>query len=186
MSSPVSISNSALVKLGADRIISLDDTSKGAKLCKEQYPKIKAELLASHPWNFAIGRAALAQTVDVPVFEFQYTYAVPADCLRVLQVNTSNNMLWEKEGKYLATNCPTVSIRYIKNVSEDFFSPLFSEVLALKLAYDISYSMVQSVQLREQLRQDFENKLRQARSFDAQEGGVRQVQADEFILPRFS
>lgn len=185
MASVTSICNSALAKIGAGRIISIDDPSEGAKLCKEQYTKNKEDLIAAHPWNFAIARVSLAQLPDAPVFQYKYAYQIPVDCLRVLQVNTSNSVEWEREGSSLVTDSDGVYIRYIKNVDESLFSPLFAEVLAVKLAYDISYSLVQSVQLREQLRNDYKEKLREARSYDAQEGGVRQVQADEFILPRY-
>lgn len=185
MASVTSICNSALAKIGAGRIISIDDPSEGAKLCKEQYTKNKEELLSSHPWNFAIARVSLAQLSSGPVFEYQYAYQIPVDCLRVLQVNTTNSVDWEREGSTLVTDSGEVYVKYIKNVDEGLFNPLFAEVLALKLAYDISYSLVQSVQLREQLRNEYKEKLREARSYDAQEGGVRQVQADEFILPRY-
>ena len=50
--SEVSICNSALIKLGASRIASLTEDSKEAKLCYEQYPILRDEVQASHPWNF--------------------------------------------------------------------------------------------------------------------------------------
>lgn len=185
MASVTSICNSALVKIGAARIVSLDDPSEGARLCKEQYTKLKESLLQAHPWNFAVRRQALNLSPDVPAFGYSKQFIVPDDCLRILET-CPDEVSWEREGNFLLTNYPSMAIRYIKNVDESLFTPLFAEVLSLALAADISYSLVQSVQLRTDLRQEFKNQLRDARSFDAQEGGVRQVQADEFIRPRFS
>jgi len=182
--SVVSICNSALIKVGAGRIISLDDDSKEARVCEEQYEKVTSDLLRSHPWNFAIKRSTLAALVDSPAYGFSYQFTVPSDCLRVLEVGT-NETPWEKEGSAILTDSSTCSIKYVARVDESFFDSNFNEVLALKLAADICYSLVQSVQLREQLRGEFKDKLREARSYDAQEGGVRQAIANDFIYPRF-
>ena len=61
MASVVGICNSALVKIGATRIISLTEGSKNANLCDEQYEKVRNDLLRSHAWNFATARRKLAR-----------------------------------------------------------------------------------------------------------------------------
>lgn len=181
---PTVICNSALIKVGAGRIISLDDDSKEAMVCKEQYEKCVADLLRSHPWNFSIKRTSLAALVEAPAFGFAYKFQIPSDCLRVLEVGT-NQAPWEKEGSTIVTDSGTCDVKYIARVEESLFDANFVEVAALKLASDICYSLVQSVQLREQLRAEYNLKLREARSYDAQEGGVRQVIANDLIYPRF-
>ena len=40
----VSICNSALIKVGAERITSLSDSNKRAQLCSEQYSKMRDEV----------------------------------------------------------------------------------------------------------------------------------------------
>lgn len=58
------IANSALSKLGGELITSLSDTSRRAVLANRQFAKIRAKLLRSHPWNFAIKRQFLTKVQD--------------------------------------------------------------------------------------------------------------------------
>lgn len=66
MATDLSICNSALIKLGANIITSLDQNSKEAILCKAQYPIVLARALQAHPWNFAIKRVTLQKMVTNP------------------------------------------------------------------------------------------------------------------------
>lgn len=173
--SEVTICNSALVKIGVDRIISLNDDVRQAKICKEQYSKVLNELLCSHPWNFAIGRASLAALVTAPAFGYLYQYQLPADYNRALEFN-ENLYEWAVESGCIVTDAGYAQLRYIKkDVPTYLFTSLFAEALSCKLAHDISYVLVQSVTLKDQLYKEYESKLRQARSFDAQEGTGQRV-----------
>lgn len=179
------ICNSALIKVGAERIISLNDETEAARLCKEQYPKMRDELLRSHPWNFAIDRKALAADPIAPVYGFSNRFQIPGDYLRVLDVWT-NRCTWQREGEFILTDSGDVSIRYIKKITDvSKYDANFAEALAAKLAADICYSLVQTSSLKELLLKEAEMKLRTARSFDAQEGTPQQVIADDFITARF-
>ena len=184
-SSETDICNSALVKIGAQRIISLDDDSEAARICKEQYPKVRDALLRSHPWNFCIERLEIAADVTTPVYGFDYRFALPSDSLRVLDVD-SNDMDWAREGQYILTDSSTLKIRHIKKVTTTgSYDATFAEALAARLAYDISYSFVQSVTLKEALMKEAEHALRTARSFDAQEGTPQRVVANDWFTERY-
>ncbi len=182
--SDVSIVNSALAKLGADRIVSLDDDTKTARMAKEQYSKNLEALLRSHPWNFAIVRENLALLSDTPAFGFSIQYQLPTKCVRVLEID-ANECPWQIEGRVLVTDAAGVGIVYIsKDVTPGMFDPLFAEVLSLQIAVDLCYGITQSNTLRESLKDDLKLRLREARSFDAQEGGIRQVSANQWLQAR--
>jgi len=194
--SAVSICNSALIKLGAKRIITLGDDSKEAQLCKEQYPKLRDELLRSHPWNFAMSRKELGESTYVPAFTFERAFTIPNDVLRIISTDlnippSTVENAWAVETdpndpdiKYLLTNDTVVNIRYIKKVSEASFTPSFAEVLSLKLAKDIGYAITQSTTLVKLLDADFRERLREIRSYDAQENSLQQVAADDWLTNR--
>lgn len=195
--SDTSICNSALIKVGADRIIDLNEDNKRARICKEQYPKLRDDLLRSHPWNFAITRKELALSATyTPPYEFDNAFVIPSDCLRILD-NDLNEPIgigevhWVVETdpntnqRVLLCNSSTVIIKYLKRVGEAFFTDDFAEVLATLLARDISYALTQNASLTQLLDEGYKAKLRDARSFDAQEGSVKQVQADDWYLSRF-
>lgn len=185
--SEVEICNSALIKLGAKRILTLDDDSKEARLCKEQYAKNRDELLRSHSWNFAIKKQELAKLTTSPAYEFDNEFQLPSDCLMVENTNLVFGEEWKIEGRKLLTNSDTIKITYrakVENPSE--FDPIFSEVLAMKIAHDISYAIVNSITLRQQMFQEYQNLLRHARSMDAMEGNAnRQVVTETFVNERF-
>lgn len=180
----VDICNSALTKVGAERITSLTEESERARIMAEQYPKLRDKLLRSHPWNFAIERLTLALSVGTPAFEFTYKFAIPNDCLRILQIDSREK--WQKEGEYIVSNSPTVGIKYIKKITDTSkYDASFAEALAAAIAADVSYSLVQSVTLKDALLKEAEQALRTARSFDAQEGTPQQVIADDWLTVRY-
>jgi hypothetical protein len=185
--SEVSICNSALVKVGAQRIIALTDSNERARLCSEQYVKNRDELLRSHPWNFALKRVALSPLDPVPLFDWDNQFALPIDCLRVLRTDLGDDEggAWKVEGRYLMANTDTISIQYIAKITDPTkFDSVFTETLACKIAADISYSLVQNVALSQKLEATYESKLRMARSFDAQEGQGDRVYADSWLNSR--
>lgn len=179
-----SICNSALVKVGVNRIISLDDDSPEGRICKEQYPKIKRKFLRGHLWNFATLRASLAQLTNVPAFGFSYFFQLPEDCLRVTGMSDEESYDWKIEGRYLATDNPAPSIRYISDVNESYFDDTAAEALAYALAVDICVSLSQSEGLKDSLDKDARQAMRDARTFDAQESVGDRVYADTWLNSR--
>lgn len=185
-SSAVDICNSALVKVGAARIISLSDDSEGARLCNEQYEKIRDEMLRGHPWNFATARVELAAVAEEPEFEYDFKFLLPADCLRVLGTDLDTSSDFKIEGRYILSYEDTIKIKYIKKVTNvGEMDTTFAEALALNIAQDICYTLSGSAALAELLYRKYEAKLREARSYDAQEGSADRIQADEWLNSRY-
>lgn len=185
VTSEVAICNSALAKVGAQRILSLDDNNERAKLLKEQYEKIRDELLYSHPWNFATERASLAPSNVAPKFDWDYQFPLASDVLRVYGTDLPKTEPWTVEGRMFMCNYDTVQIKYIKQVTDvSKYTPGFVEVLALKIAADIAYSITQSATLASTLNDKYEKRLREVRSFDAQEGAGDRVYADSWLNSR--
>jgi hypothetical protein len=180
----VDICNSALTKVGAERISSLTEENERARILAEQYPKLRDKLLRSHPWNFSIARVLLAPALGTPAFGFQYQFTVPSDCLRILEINSEST--WQKEGEYIVSDSPSIGIKYIKRITDTSkYDATFAEALASALAYDVSYSLVQSVTLKDTLAKEADMALRTARSFDAQEGTPGQVIANDWLTIRY-
>ena len=139
------ICNMALGKIGATRIIDLADTTENtppAIQCRLHFEQTRDALIRSHYWRFASGRAELAQDSTDPDFEWDSQFELPDDFERLKSVfgdnftptgNTTRS--FAIEGQRLLTNEDTVSIRYIKKVTDPAeFDSLFVEVLILKLA----------------------------------------------------
>lgn len=181
-----SICNSALIKIGVERITALSEDSKAGRACNEQYEKLRDEVLASHPWNFAIARAEIAEVDADLAFGYDYIYQLPSDCLRVLEMDPDYEYKIE-ENRYLVTDTSgDVHIRYIKKITDTSkFSPVFCEALALRIASELAYYMTNSATLAESMMKAFEKKIAEARSFDAQEGTPDRIIADEWLNSRY-
>ena len=178
----VSICNSALIKVGAERITSLSDSSPVAILCNEQFTKLRDEVLRAHPWNCAITRVELASVASYvdPMEEWAYKFSLPADCLRVLR--TKDDVDYKIENGYLLADDSTCVIQYIKKETDySKYDTMLIEALAMRIAVDVSYAIAQSTTQTQALWKAYQQLLGEARSVDGQEGTP-----DETVITEWS
>lgn len=183
--SDVSICNSALIKIGVEPITALSDNTRQAKLCNEQYDKLRKSLLRMHPWNFAVKRATLTASMTTPAWGFSHQFSLPNDYLRFLDSEYTEDKL-QIENSLILANRDTLNIRYIYDVTDTTkFTTDFTELLSMKIAVDLSYVLVQSNALTQGLVSLYDRMLRDVRSFDGQENPSQSVTDDLFINSRF-
>lgn len=121
------ICNIALFRLGiSDTIASLDDDTTTARVCKAVYNQCLNEFLRVCMWPWAIKRVVLSPT-GTPPDEWGFSYAYPADCVRILDVvipgnrNPQNEMRIPYRVEYngtqrvIYTDAETATIRYTSN-----------------------------------------------------------------------
>jgi hypothetical protein len=186
MSQPgvLSVCNSALIKIGAERIVSLDDDSKAAVLCNEQFSKIRDDELRAHPWNFAVKRLELAELATPPAFGFAHAYQLPIDCLKILSVESS--FPYVIEGRSLLTDAESAQIKYISQIEDvGAWDAGFREVVAIRLACDLAYAIAQSAKLGESMYALYERARSRARSMDAQEGSPQTLVIRDWLDARY-
>ena len=163
----VEIANMALIRLGQDPIISLDDDVKGARTIKAVWDMVRDSVLREHLWNFAIKRATLAQLDEEA--ENWTVFGLPADCLRVVSVDGADN--WRVENGRLLADGDSVKIKYIARVDDpSLYDPTFAEAFALRLAIVVAYSLVGSAEVVKQLWDEYLYKFGSAVGVDGQEG----------------
>ncbi len=190
MPSLVEVANLALALVGEERVTSLSaDTSEAARLCDAFLPGVRDTCLAAHPWNFACRRAELAALADVPLFQWDYAYQVPADCLRVLRLDSTDpHEPWAREANSILCNLAApLGIRYIARVSDSgAWAPLFVELVAATLATRLAVPLSASQQTRAALAEERARILREARGIDAAEGtpDPAYAPADVFVKAR--
>lgn len=194
--------NSALGLVGANPIRSADDDSVSSAMCMRFYVPLRNGLFRSASWNFAEKRAQLAQLATPPAFEFNYAYALPADCVRVWKYNgggvTSSaytyyypvgmryQPIFKIEGRSLVSNDSQAYVVYSQKISNPAqWDPLFYQVvetwLASKLAAAIPKDMQKSTQL---LNQAVQILLPFALAADGQEGSLSAFIADSLTWGR--
>ena len=100
--------------LGADPLNSLSDTSDHAVMCLNLYPGARDVVLRSHPWNCAIKRVVLAPNATAPLFDYAYSFNLPADWLRTLSVGESSEGVdYVSEGRQLLSDESSLPLRYV-------------------------------------------------------------------------
>lgn len=177
--------NRALNKVGADRITSLTDGSKGAEIGNLIYDESLEELIESHPWNFATLQVTLAQLSTAPSWEFAYGYQKPADCLRVIKTDLLEGEIWREHGDNIVTDSSTLGVEYIRSISDEAkFPKHFAEAHVCRMAMDFAYSFTNKASLVTEMRSQFERALALAKSFDAQSGRGDKLKANKWASLR--
>lgn len=186
--SKIDICNSALAKLGVEKISSFSQTSKASILCDLQYDKIRRKVLREHLWNFAIKRSTLAKLSAVPLFGYGAAFQLPVDCILPIEVDIDDD--WEEEGKTILIDSDTCKLKYIGDISDvSFFDVVFEEVLAFMLAADLAYPLKQSDSLRQSMMASADLALRNGRFYDAKIGRTsktNKLQSDVWLDARVS
>lgn len=168
MASKVEICNRALQKLGAKRIISLDDNSVNARACNTAYDPLRLRELRVNNWTFAILRASLPADVPAPAFGPTNSFTLPSDFIRLVRPDTLNNfdnLDWILENKKILTyDSAPLQIRYVSDVKDpNAFDPLFREALSSKMAYELCEELTQSNVKKKDMLQDYKEAISEAR-----------------------
>jgi len=199
MPSIVDISNAALNMLGATNIISLTEDSKAARLVNQRFNDVRDAVFRSHNWNSLIKREELAQLATAPAFGYTHQYALPGDCLRVLEFtngtlsypqdnifNNSGGPVYVIEGRNLLSDEAVAKIKFIARVEDpNQYDSLLVDTLAARLAYELCYAITGSNAMIATTKALYDEKMKEARFVDATEGAAEKFEASDLIESRF-
>lgn len=141
----LTVCSDSLLLLGARPISSFTEGTDAANLCDRLYPGIKKSTLQSYHWGFSFKAAQLAKTINTPVNEYLYEYALPSDRLgSVYRVYNSKSVGaptvkdWEIMGDKLLTNYETVVADYQFLVDEAAMPAYFIQLLKYMMAWHLA------------------------------------------------
>lgn len=181
----VDICNRALLKLGAEPIAALSDSTPRARYCNELYDATKQRLLQEHPWNFAKTLVTLAVRTDAPDWKWTYWYDLPADFLNLREIDGFQIGDWEILGTTIACDQDeSIKLAYTANVTEDRFTPLFEEYLALTLASELCLKLEDSASKADGLAAAAEMAGRKAKGRNALDNPPIQMSESIWITAR--
>jgi len=170
--SVVQICNRALQRIGAARIVAIDENSPNARNCNVAYEPVRDRLLRMHPWVFAIKRFNLAADAVDPVYGGKKLYTVPEDFIRLASVDPEDDHVlrdWQLEGRKILTmdDAPLFG-RYVSKVTDpNLMDPLFREALSCLLAFELCEVISQSGPKKESAREDFKEIIAEAKKANA-------------------
>lgn len=199
MTTKITVINRALVKLGAERLMSETDDNKASRTIEAIYDGLLDGLLRDYRWAFAIKRARLAALSATPEHGFQFQYQLPSDCLRIdsvgdhlfdtrLRHSWHENMgpLWQREGNAILSDIESpLYIRYGARITDPSqWDASFSESFACLLAAELCESITQSSTKKQSALQDLDTSLKAARSASAIERPPIQQQETSWYTAR--
>jgi len=183
-SADINIINRALALLGVSSITSLSDTSKPAATASVLWDDTRAAVFRSHPWNCLTKRVALAQSSTTPAYGYTYQYQLPADFLRLIQLeNATDN--YQIENDFILYDNDTLNIQYLALITDvTKYDTLLVDTLAARLAAELAQPLLQSTGAMEKMWAVYDLKLKEARYVDAQENCQDVLDADYWIDSR--
>jgi len=203
--SAIDICNLALLRLGHDEITSLSEKSKEARYCARFYDRTRRALLRSHVWNWAERFATLSLLSDT-VTDYDYVYALPADCLRVIQVVNPVNVVYsyspslrvdpasqigfelraiDGAGKVLVTSQADAEIRYVADIIDpNAFDEQFIDALAHKMASEMAVPLAGKPSLQKSELQLYILTLNEGKTIDASESRTRVTAGEDLVSAR--
>lgn len=212
-SSEVAICNIALGWLGGDLIISLDDPTVEAKLCKVNYVPLRDAVLEEREWTFAIKRIEPATLAGAPLYGFDRAFQIPAEVIRVLQVtragedvqggSVSNTGIrsssrggtgigretrieWLREGgTIVASDAERIFARVlVRIIDTNKFSPAFDQALAARLAMDLAIPLTNSEKMQTSMARMYGEKMSLAAASDGLQGRSYNTRSDALTVVR--
>jgi hypothetical protein len=162
----IDIVNTAMFLIGEAKLSSTADAAKSARIIKTLWEiSYQGQLVLPFDWKFATTTAQLSQLTDPVIGHYEYRYALPAKCLRVVKVVDEDDYELhypyrrevyvdgnQKEFNCILTNESECYIRYLRDISNVALWPAwFSRLVALDLAILSCEPLKQDKQKKSQL-----------------------------------
>lgn len=167
----VDICRLALMRIGHQSIVSLQENSPEARACACLYAPLRDEILETFPWPFAMHRERLPEINTPPVGNYRHAYQVPSDCLRVIDIvhtSSSDPPTYVIEGRQVLTDQGSVTLHYVRRVEDvSLFSPQFVTTLSWRLAADLCLSLTREATQAKFCTEMYRFSLSQAASLQA-------------------
>ncbi len=172
----IEICNAAFAKIGARPITSFTDGTVESDAASALYEITFDELLASHPWKFALKSAGLGiydnpvpQITPTPLLEGDVVWALPNDYLRLVSVIDALRKVavnYKVVGDYIHATSGSLHAYYIGTVSAQNLPSFFKALLINKLAAEFCLPVTESSSRADSLLKLFEKQFNKARTLD--------------------
>lgn len=151
MQNKTTIINTALMRVGANGVnLSFQDTP-AAQTAEAAYQRTLDLCLSLYPWPFAMRLVRLARNSDYPAFGYRYSFKLPGDCVRVVDVRFHDEdgevpsfaychegPRYEVVGQDIMTDAPAVALRYVSNDKSLKLPDSFADAMAWRLCVEIA------------------------------------------------
>lgn len=177
-------------RLDEEAVSSDTEDTKVVNWFNRNYDHMRRVLIATGKWNFAKRRQALAADATTPDFQWQYSYTLPGGTLAFypLTVDGTKNgyrvPFHHEGGKILTDQEAPLNFRFIVDVDESEFHPLFAEYLICDMALKIAHWMTGKTSFIDPLERQLRKARRDALLFNAINDDAADPVPEEIIAVR--
>jgi hypothetical protein len=175
----VALCSRALIRLGAAPITSFADGTAESEIAGALYGPAKDALLSSYPWAFAMGQVELTPLLDKPVADYQKSFQLPVDYLRVISAGTAGRgrgLNFRIARGALHTNAENVILTYIFRPEEEEFPPFFDMALIARLAAEFCIPVTENTSRADALFRLADLEFARARQIDSQQDTPNKIE----------
>jgi len=168
MATYIDIASNALILIGDNPISSFNDPGAGAQAAGNLYRDTYRQLLAMHPWTFALKEQRLSRLSQGPDPEtgFQFAFQIPSDHIRTWAVLPVSN--YSAVGDLLYSNHNDLLMRYVFQVEETELPSHFTKTLEYVLAREFAQLVTESTSKSAYFEELYRKSLASALSVDGQ------------------
>lgn len=167
-----------------------EDTSLG-RWFRRNFPLSRDAVLKRYEWVNAMERASIPASVTAPAFGWQYKYAEPVNCLRVLPLThngeiNGQRIAHEIEGGFVLTDqTGPLKVRYIKKTEDyDRYPAELIETIGYRMAGRMAHWLTGKSSYAEIAFNLYRGSLDDGWATNAIQGTHPEPQADEFLSVR--
>lgn len=192
MTTQTDVYNDALEWLGEPPCSGPDDDTTWVVRINDAYPREARKLFEGHAWNFSLAKTLLA-AVDPTPDGWDYGFAKPAGCKRIIKVASSSNpsagvIDYLDFGGRILTDSETTWLDYVDGTVIDTpgrWTELFAGALAAQIAYKVCPVLGKGDVGKDELRKAARRALSEAKLHDAQQNGAFVIPPGEYEKARY-
>lgn len=174
--SPVEICNVALLMVGAEAITDLGDSTDRARVCKALWQTVLEDEITLHRWKCCRKRVELALDAAAPAFGWSYQYALPTDCLRVLDMYPATTEHEIEDGMLLTDSSSAKIIYLYRNETVAKYSSGLKATLAARMAANIAMPLTKKKAVVDAAWSAYWSVVSQAIAADGQQGSPEVIE----------
>lgn len=197
----VDLVNAALVSIGQEPVVSLDNTETVSPTVTAVRAKVdicKRKVLRMNDWNCARVSARLAKLKENTRSGWKYAYQLPTEpeCLRIVQVSVDDGetfidldeyynhnagpkeALLDLDGDVILANTEQMCIKYTADIDAANFDASLASAFVAQLAAELAYSLPASVTLAQHMLKVARLEMKSAKDINARERNVLRPEGD--------
>jgi hypothetical protein len=165
------ICNRALGRLGKGRIDDLVSGGDMALYCNQFLGEAIETVLSARSWYGFRARAQLARSTTAPAYGYNYAYALPADCVNLVGLDTLDD--WTREGAFVLTDAEEVYALYVPRPDTPASLPGYlKRAIGLHLAFLLTTPLASSDQLKAIIGSEVNAAMQDAIAADERSNGL--------------